>query len=124
MYVINRAGAVEYVNSAMLDISGDSREQFVSQDILDLLPYKESGLSDRIKRVFEGEHFRFDGIEYTSIHSGKTTVRNFIGIPLQQGAEYKASPQTGKKVPVPPFIYLAILGPIALAATGLYWISS
>ncbi|MFA5101311.1 MAG: PAS domain S-box protein, partial [Candidatus Omnitrophota bacterium] len=90
MYVINRSGAVEYVNAAMLDISGDSREQFMSLKMLELQSYIDFGLSAKIKRVFEGEYFRLDGIEYTSVNSGKTTTRNFIGIPLQQGAVYNA----------------------------------
>jgi len=90
MYVINREGAVEYVNAAMLDISGDSREQFMSLKHLDNQAYKDAGVSDKIKKVFEGEYFRLDNIEYTSVNSGKTTTRNFIGIPLQQGVEYKA----------------------------------
>lgn len=32
--------------------------------------------------------------------------------------------ETGKKVPVPPFIYIIILAPAALAASCLYYISS
>ena len=31
--------------------------------------------------------------------------------------------ETGKKVPVPPYIYLSILGPAAFAASCLYYIS-
>lgn len=31
--------------------------------------------------------------------------------------------ETGKKVPVPPYIYVSILGPAGIAAGCLYWIS-
>lgn len=91
VYVASRSGAVEYVNKAMLKISGTTEEEFMSHNVLELETYKGIGLSDRIRDVFDNIHFHMDSIKYVSYFGKKTTFRNFSGLPfMEEGGEVKA----------------------------------
>jgi diguanylate cyclase (GGDEF)-like protein/PAS domain S-box-containing protein len=87
--VINRAGAVEFVNPAMLNISGATRDQFLSLNVFHLSNYQRLGLTEKIRKAFEGQHFRLDAVEYTSHFGKRTTIRNFIGMPYMESGEPK-----------------------------------
>ncbi len=90
IYIVNTRGNVDYVNSAMVVISGDTYEQFKSINVFELPPYKKLGLERKIRSVFVGDSFSAKSVKYTSYFSKKTTVRNFIGIPLEEEGEKKA----------------------------------
>jgi PAS domain S-box-containing protein len=90
IYVVNEEGGIDYVNPAMLEISGDTAEQFKGLCIFELPVYKETGLSDKIKATFEGESFHIKSLKYTSQLSKKTTVRNMSGMPFKEEGRTKA----------------------------------
>ncbi len=89
IFIANKWGEVEFVNPEMLQISGDTREQFLSLSLFRLLAYQRIGLVEMMKRGLEGEFFRLDGVEYTSHFGKRTTIRNFIGTPFDEGGERK-----------------------------------
>ncbi|MDD5432122.1 MAG: CHASE domain-containing protein [Candidatus Omnitrophica bacterium] len=89
IYIVNSKGQVEYVNDAMLKLSGETREQFLGLNVFDFAHYKEAGLIDKIKLGLNGEYFKIDNVEYTSYFGQMTTVRNFTGIPLEEGGSKK-----------------------------------
>jgi len=82
--IVNEKGDVEYVNPAQLRISGNTYEQMKGLNVFSLPTYQTVGLAERIKGALQGEFFKLDSIEYTSYYGKKTTVRNFIGIPLKE----------------------------------------
>lgn len=90
IYVVNRKGNIDYVNSAMIIISGDTYEQFTSMNALEHPTYKETGLDEKIRAVFEGEPFSLNAVKYTAYYSKTTTIRNVIGIPVVEEGEKKA----------------------------------
>jgi PAS domain S-box-containing protein len=87
--VINDAGKFEYVNPAMLRISGDTYEQFSSLNVFELPTYKALGLSEKIKSALNGEYFSEKSVKYTSNFSKKTTIRNFLGMPFEESGKKK-----------------------------------
>ncbi|NQT21875.1 MAG: HAMP domain-containing protein [Candidatus Omnitrophica bacterium] len=91
IYIINDKGGVDYVNSVMLEISGNTPNEFKSINFFKLPTYKELGLYDKIVDVFEnGKSFKMGAVTYTSFHAKKTTIRNFTGIPLEREGAKKA----------------------------------
>lgn len=90
VYIVNKKGIIDYVNSAMIVISGDTYEQFKSLNVFELPMYKKIGLDKKIRSVFEGHSFKLEPVECTSHFSKKTTIRNFIGIPYEEETEKKA----------------------------------
>lgn len=89
IYILNTEGAVEYVNPAMLEIAGATREQFMGLNMLDFSPYRAIGLTEKIKTCLNGLHFRLGPVEFTSYFTKKTTFRNFFGIPLEEDGAKK-----------------------------------
>ncbi len=87
--VINRAGSVEFVNPEMLKISGATREQILSMNVFQLSNYQRLGLTEKVRKAFDGQHFRLDSVEYTSHFGRRTTIRNFIGMPFMESGEGK-----------------------------------
>jgi PAS domain S-box-containing protein len=90
IYVVNERGEVEYVNPTMLVISGDEKNSFIGTNINQFPGYREYGISEKIKKALDGIPFFAGPIEYTSHLGNKTTIRNFIGIPLEEGDKNKA----------------------------------
>lgn len=90
IYIINHKGFPDYVNSAMLNISGNSFDQFMKLNFFEIPTYKEIGLDKKIIDVFIGKPFFAKSVEYTSYSSGKKTVRNMTGIPIEETGEIKA----------------------------------
>lgn len=89
IYVVDTENHVDYVNPAMLEVSGDSYEQFKNLTITDLPEYQKHGLSQKIKAGLKGKYFKLEGVKYTSHFGRKTTIRNFIGIPLKEEGKRK-----------------------------------
>jgi PAS domain S-box-containing protein len=90
IYVVNHDGSIDYVNPAMLKISGDSRQQFMDLNIFELDTYEKIGLSEKIKSALEGNHFSMKEVEYSSYFGKKHTIRNFYGMPLEERGLKKA----------------------------------
>lgn len=90
IYILNKKGEVEYLNSTMVAISGDSHEQLRSLNILELKQVKDLGLDKKIRAVFEGNAFSLGPLEYTSVFSKKMTIRNFLGVPFEEDNQKKA----------------------------------
>jgi len=89
IFIVNKKGDVDFVNPEMLQISGATREQFISLNVFKLLGYQRIGLVDKIKLAMDGKFFRIDSVEYTSHFGRRTTIRNFIGIPFEETGEKK-----------------------------------
>jgi PAS domain S-box-containing protein len=89
IYVVNEEGNIDYVNPAMLKISGDDESAFKKLNVFELPPYKSIGLYDRIKSALKGEYFYLGPVEYTSHFGKKTSLRNFIGMPMEEGGVKK-----------------------------------
>jgi PAS domain S-box-containing protein len=89
IYVVNKKGDIDYVNPAMIKISGDEHKQFQELNVFDLLTYQELGISKKIKAGLKGKYFKMQSVEYTSYFGRKTTIRNFIGIPLKEEGKRK-----------------------------------
>ncbi len=89
IYVVNENGIVEYVNPAMIKMAGNEYIQFKSLNTFDLPTYREIGLSEKIKGGLKGKYFKMEAVEYTSHFGQKTTIRNFIGIPLKEEGKHK-----------------------------------
>jgi len=90
IYVVNESGKIDYVNSAMLEISGTSFDKFMALDFFELPTYKSIGLTEKIKKALDGEYFSMEGVEYSSYYTQKTTIRNFFGMPLVESGKKKA----------------------------------
>jgi PAS domain S-box-containing protein len=85
IYVVDSDGRLEYVNPSMIEMSGDTIEQLRTINVFDLPTYQQIGLSDKIKKALEGESFFLGPVKYTSFYGNKTKIRNFIGIPFNEG---------------------------------------
>lgn len=90
IYVVNDEGGIDYVNPAMLAISGDSEATFRMMNALELPTYRDIGLSDRIRQALDGKYFSLGPVEYESHFGKKRSLRNFIGMPLEEGGKKKA----------------------------------
>lgn len=90
IFLINSAGDVDYVNPAMLEIAGDTYEDFTGMNVFKDLPgYVDIGLEAKIRSGLNGEYFEMNAVPYTSRYGKKTTIRNFTGIPIGEGSGRK-----------------------------------
>jgi PAS domain S-box-containing protein len=89
IYIVNTEGYIDYVNPAMVRIAGDEYEQFKNLNAFELPTYRKIGLSQKIKSGLKGEYFKMEAVKYTSHFGHKTTIRNFIGIPLLEEGKKK-----------------------------------
>lgn len=87
--VIDKEGRIEYINNALLEISGATRDQMIGTNLLSLDNYKDLGLAEKIQEGLRGNPFRAESVRYISYYGKKETIRNFIGIPLEQQGEMK-----------------------------------
>ncbi len=91
VYLVKRNGDVEYVNQAMLKISGAAEEQFMALNVFEFDIYKKVGVADEIRQVFDNKSFQMKDVKYESYFGNKTTIRNFSGMPLmEEGGDIKA----------------------------------
>lgn len=85
IFVVDENGNVEYVNKSMLNISSADYDRFMALNMLKHKQYRKLGISNNIKDALKkGKNFRMEKVEYTSTVGKKTTVRNFIGVPLEE----------------------------------------
>ncbi len=89
IYLVSSDGGIEYVNSAMVNMSGDSREQFENMNVLNIPSYKSFGIDKSIRAALKGTPFFIGPVEFTSYYAKKTTIRNFTGLPVNEGGENK-----------------------------------
>ncbi len=89
IYVVNSSGKIDYVNLAMLEISGTTYEQFINLNILELPTYKKIGLDEKIRLALRGDPFFLKDVVYTSYFSKKTTIRDISGIPFEEAGKKK-----------------------------------
>lgn len=90
IYLINYKGDIDYVNPAMLEISGDKYDEFTGMNVFRDLPgYEDIGIAKRIKAGLQGEYFEIKDVLYTSRYGKKTTIRNFIGISIGDESDRK-----------------------------------
>ena len=80
--VIDEQGYVEFINPAMVQLSGEKKEELLKINILTHKSYERIGLSDKIKTCLQGDSFFIGPVEYTNIKSDKITIKNFTGIPF------------------------------------------
>jgi PAS domain S-box-containing protein len=89
IYVVTELGSIEYVNAAMLKISGDDDSEFRNMNVFELPTYRDIGLSERLRSALNGEYFYLGPVQYTSHYGKKTSLRNFIGMPMEEGGVKK-----------------------------------
>ena len=82
IFTINKNGIIDYVNPAMLMISGDERKSFYGKNFFKLSTFVKLGLAKKIRNCFKAKPFFVGPLEYVSYHSKKKTIRNFTGIPM------------------------------------------
>ncbi len=90
VYIVNDRGTVDYVNPAMLKISGVDERAFRALNFFELPTYTAIGLDKMIKSALDGKHFYLGPVEYTSHVGRKATIRNFIGLPMEEEGNKKA----------------------------------
>lgn len=90
VYIVNDHGTVDYVNPAMLKISGVDERAFKELNFFTLPTYIAIGLDKMIKSALDGRHFYLGPVEYTSHVGKKNSIRNFIGIPMEEAGNKKA----------------------------------
>lgn len=83
VYFIDKDGSIEYFNPAMVQMAGakDSTE-IEGLNVFKMADYKKVGLDRYISRGLAGEPFRLNNLKITSVTGRKTTVRNYLGIPI------------------------------------------
>ncbi len=89
IYVTNKDGGIDYVNPKMLAISGYNKKDFMAFNVYKLPGYVRTGISDHIRWVLGGKSFFIGPVDYVSMR-GKKTIRNFMGMPLEERGEKKA----------------------------------
>ena len=91
IFVVNKTGNIDYVNTRMIEISGSTYEQFKGMNILEVPTYKELGLDQKIRDVINsGESFFMGDVDYTSFYSKKKSIRNFTGMSFEEEGQRKA----------------------------------
>lgn len=90
IYVVNSEGVVEYVNLAMISISGARYDQFFGTNVFALPGYEEMGIAEKIREAIDGKAFTLGPVDYASPIGGRRTIRNFIGMSLMEEGERKA----------------------------------
>ncbi len=90
VYMVNEEGGIDYVNPAMLSISGASYEEFRNLNVFELPTYKKAGISEKIKISLEkNQSFYLEAVEYISHFGKKFTVRNFTIVPVEEECKKK-----------------------------------
>ncbi len=89
--VVNDTGAIDYVNPAMIAINAGTYEDISAINIYTFPAYGSLGIASSIRSAIEqGKDFFIGPVEYTSALGGKTTIRNFVGMPFDDNGARKA----------------------------------
>lgn len=83
VYIINKKGILEYINPAMVRISGAPKKVLLGLNVLRLPTYVKTGVAKKVREGLKGKAFSIGPIEYVSYYGKKRTIRKFIGIPLK-----------------------------------------
>jgi len=86
VFTVDKQGLIDYVNLAMLKISGSKQDKFIGMNVFKIPTYVKTGLSNKIKQCFAGKSFFIGHLEYTSYYGRKKSIRNFTGIPRRNEA--------------------------------------
>ncbi len=88
IYTVNEKGILDYINPAMVKISGTPRKKLLDINVLKLPTYKKINLSKKIRECLKGrvEKFSVGPTKYTSYYGKKTTVRKFTGVALRDSS--------------------------------------
>ncbi|MCP4653023.1 MAG: PAS domain S-box protein [Candidatus Omnitrophica bacterium] len=90
IYIVNEVGGVDYINPAMVDISGNTYEQISELNLFESAIYKELGLAEEVKRVLEkGDSFFFSNVRFPSAQSQKVVLGNLYGMPVEEEGKRK-----------------------------------
>jgi two-component system phosphate regulon sensor histidine kinase PhoR len=92
VYIVNGEGKIDYVNSAMLKIAGDTDDHFRALNVFTDIPaYGELGLLDKIKSIQAGgEYFSMRSVERVPYPGRESVVINIFGMPFSEGGQKKA----------------------------------
>jgi diguanylate cyclase (GGDEF)-like protein/PAS domain S-box-containing protein len=88
--LIDQNGAIEYANVAMDRISGSPRAMYKRLNIFKIPINKELGIAKKVRSALRGKSFTLGPVEYTASYSGKKTIRNVTGMPLEEEGKRKA----------------------------------
>ncbi|MBI5074579.1 MAG: PAS domain S-box protein [Nitrospirae bacterium] len=89
--VVNKTGAIDYVNPAMIAINAGTYEEITAINVYNFPAYLSLGIASGIRAAIEeGKDFFIGPVEYTSALGGKTTIRNFVGMPFDDDGDRKA----------------------------------
>lgn len=89
--VVNKTGAIDYVNPAMIAINAGTYEEITAINVYNFPAYRSLGIASGIRSAIEHDEDFFIGpVEYTSSLGGRTTIRNFVGMPFDDNGNRKA----------------------------------
>ncbi len=84
VYIINKKGIVEFLNTKMAKISGVKEvKKIEGQNVFEIPTYKKYGLIKYIKQGLSGKPFRVEGLKYISYVGKKESIRSYYGIPIK-----------------------------------------
>jgi PAS domain S-box-containing protein len=84
VYSINKDGVIDFFNKKMVEISGaKSKQDVLGLNVFEMPTYQKVGLTEYFRRGLNGESFFIPEIECTSYTGGKTTIRQYSGIPVK-----------------------------------------
>lgn len=89
IYIVNDEGHAEYVNNAMLKLTGIDARSFMALDLFRLPTYTKIGMHELLRSGLDGKSFFLGPVEYTSHVGNKPSIRNFIGIPMEEKGKKK-----------------------------------
>ena len=83
IFILNKAGVIEYANRAMIEISATPKEKMLGFNLIDSPTYKKIGLDVLIKQaIAEKKPFKTEVIKYVSLFGQKESYRVFSGMPM------------------------------------------
>lgn len=87
--VVDEYGCVEFVNPAMVDLSGECEEDLMQTNLFKHEGYNRCGLTEKIKEALVGASFALGPVEYSSAKSNEITIKNFTGMPFEEDGRSK-----------------------------------
>jgi PAS domain S-box-containing protein len=84
LYTLDKNGLVTSFNPKMLELSGDSAEQVIGVNALELPSYKKVGLDKYFREGLAGKPFETE-VRYVSQFGKKPSIRHYRGVPIADG---------------------------------------
>lgn len=91
VFVIDDLGVVEYLNPAMLRLSGEDKENLMGANLLYHESYLKAGLSAKLHQALMGDGFFLGPVEYFVPSSDQVKVKNFTGVPFKENGKVKVA---------------------------------